>query len=85
MESKRHVSLSEYLKAARIMKGLTQDELAKKLGYSCAQFVSNWERGQCLPPIGKMKAVSKVLGLDHNDFVDLVMVEKRKEIMRAAV
>lgn len=58
--------LGNYLREAREAKGLTQIEVAKRLGYSTSQFVSNWERGMCSPAENKMKKLIKMLGLDKN-------------------
>ena len=44
-------SLSKFLKEKREECGLSQLEVAEQLGYSSAQFVSNWERGIVAPPI----------------------------------
>jgi transcriptional regulator with XRE-family HTH domain len=43
--------LNQYLKAARLKAGLSQRDVAKALGFSTPQFVSNWERHQVgVPP-----------------------------------
>ncbi len=44
-------SLSQYLKEKREECGMSQLDVAKQLGYSSPQFVSNWERGIVAPPI----------------------------------
>jgi ribosome-binding protein aMBF1 (putative translation factor) len=43
-------NIHSMLQRARVFSGYTQAELAKKLKYKSAQFVSNWERGIALPP-----------------------------------
>ena len=48
---KPFINLGSVLKEWRIEMGLTQMTVAKVLGYTSPQFVSNWERGMCLPPI----------------------------------
>lgn len=52
----------EVIKSYRAKKGFTQTELAKELGYSSAQFVSNWERGISDVPPKQIKPLSKLLG-----------------------
>lgn len=42
---------AEQLKAARYYSGHSQLDVAKKLGYTTSQFVSNWERGVSRPPV----------------------------------
>ena len=39
------------LKRLRIEAGLSQGDVRKALGYTSAQFVSNWERGLSIPPV----------------------------------
>lgn len=49
------------LAAAREAAGLTQKDVATKLGYVSAQFISNAERGLCKVPKDKFKKLSKML------------------------
>lgn len=51
MDSRKINLLSVFLKEKRTCAGLSQWDVAKKLGYSSPQFVSNWERGLSDPPI----------------------------------
>lgn len=46
---------NELLKKYRLLNGMSQGQLAKKLGYISPQFVSNWERNKCNPPIKSLK------------------------------
>ena len=57
------------LKSLREECGLSQAELAEKikLGPTGAQFVSNFERGLCMPPKHCLKKLAKALGLDDLD------------------
>ena len=53
--------MSKFANTAPILKqqrkpGITQAAYAKKLKVH-VQFVSNWERGKCLPPIPQMKKI----------------------------
>lgn len=56
----RAKTVGNFLKNLRQKSGLTQQQLASKLSYSTAQFVSNWERGISLPPL---EAVPKLSAL----------------------
>jgi transcriptional regulator with XRE-family HTH domain len=42
-------TLASFLKERRIAAGLSQIDVSRKLGYTSAQFVSNWERGIAKP------------------------------------
>ncbi|WP_208586029.1 helix-turn-helix transcriptional regulator [Gracilibacillus suaedae] len=46
---------------ARKQKNLTQEQLAKKLGYRGKQAVANWESGYSSPPLEKALLVAKIL------------------------
>lgn len=47
----RALAFGRWLKKRRDEVGLTQAEVAEKIGYDTAQFISNWERAISLPPI----------------------------------
>lgn len=68
------------LKRYRKQAGFTQAELAKKLGYKSAQFVSNWERGVSALPVDKFKAFSKHTGCPIS-----FLVKQKTERTRALV
>ena len=70
------MELSNYLLKAREDKGLTQKELADKLGIASAQLISNWERGLCAPPLKKLNSLSSALGIQFDPTFDLVMKYK---------
>lgn len=53
-------TVGAFLRRARDLAGLTQTEVGRHLGYSTAQFISNWERGLSLPP---MNAIGPLIGL----------------------
>lgn len=52
------------LQKARIRKGLTQEALAKKLGYNGRSAVSNWENGHIDPPLRIAMKLSELLETD---------------------
>lgn len=53
-QSKKFISVKAYFKLIREQNELTQQELADKLKIH-VQYVSNWERGECLPPAKQLK------------------------------
>lgn len=65
--------------------GLTQKELAKKLGMSSAQLISNWERGVCDPPIKKLHSLSVILKTDFDALVSSVMNMKVQRARQKAL
>lgn len=52
----------EFISAERAAKGLTQKELAEKLGVT-DKAVSKWERGVCLPDVAKFDDIAAALGV----------------------
>ena len=58
MEKKFH----EILKEARINAGLTQLQLAEKIGVAKSTYC-NWEQGTREPNVLKLKAIAKALGV----------------------
>lgn len=64
---KNRITISNYLKARRIQSGLTQGNVAAKLGYTSAQFVSNWERGLSLPPIPTLKKICSLYKVSQDE------------------
>lgn len=65
--------LSKYLKRMRIESGLTQAEVANKLGYSSPQFISNWERGFARPPVKIIKRLISMYKLNVDETVEVYM------------
>ena len=61
MKRKKLTETAVLVKFCRESRDLTQMEMASKLGYKTAQFISNVERGICALPVNSFKAVSKVL------------------------
>ena len=64
------MSLGKMLKQRRIELGIQQMDIAKKLGYGSAQFVSNWERGISNPPPKSIKRLAKILEIDPEIIYD---------------
>lgn len=58
------MGIAKLLKARRLELGLDQKDIAKKLGYTSPQFISNWERGMSTPPAKKIKRLAQILELD---------------------
>ncbi|MFN7905398.1 MAG: helix-turn-helix domain-containing protein [Pseudobdellovibrionaceae bacterium] len=56
----KKTQLSEYLFTARSKSGLTQNDVAKALGYSTPQFISNWERGLSHPPLESLRKLASM-------------------------
>lgn len=71
-ENTRH-DLARYLKQKRLAAGLSQVEVAQKLGYTTSQFVSNWERGVAPPPVRTLRKLAQLYKVPANDLYELLL------------
>ena len=72
----------ELIRKARIKKGLTQLELAKKLGYPNSQFVSLFERGLSKVPNDVYGKLHVILGVSVQHFIARKVTEFRKNMSK---
>lgn len=71
--SKTETPLAIYLKSNRIKSGLSQAEVAAKLGYRTPQFISNWERGISLPPINAIDLLADLFSLPSDQIFQIIL------------
>ena len=62
------VKIGRYIAEKRKSLGLTQRQLAEKLGKS-DKSVSKWERGICLPDVSVYLELCGLLGISLNEFL----------------
>ncbi|WP_455016210.1 helix-turn-helix domain-containing protein [Oribacterium sinus] len=77
------VKIGKYIAEKRKNLGLTQKQLAEKIGMS-DKSVSKWERGICLPDVSLYFDLCSILGISINEFLageDIVQenIEKKSE------
>ena len=77
------VKIGKYISEKRKNLGLTQKQLAEKIGMS-DKSVSKWERGICLPDVSLYFDLCSILGISINEFLageDIVHenIEKKSE------
>lgn len=70
---KKHPTLAEYLKEARVRAGFSQREVASQLGYQSAQFVSNWERGLSMPPGKTLRKLSDLYKISADEVYEVLL------------
>lgn len=63
-KKKSSSNFAAFLKDAREAKGLSQAEVAKHLGYTSPQFISNWERGTAAPPAKILFQLSRLYNVN---------------------
>jgi transcriptional regulator with XRE-family HTH domain len=79
---KKRGRLAGFLKEKRVSAGLTQSEVAKKLGYSSPQFVSNWERGLANPPVFVLRDLTKMYKVSADQMFDLLVDDVKSDLHR---
>jgi transcriptional regulator with XRE-family HTH domain len=79
----KYEELGTFLKESRKAVGLTQKEVSTKLGYSTSQFISNFERGACLPPNKKLPALTRIYKVDRQEIKDRIMALRELELDKA--
>ena len=67
-------------KAMRRKVGLSQRDVASKLGYSTPQFISNWERGVSYPPLGGIKKLAQLYKVVPIEIVGQIKESEIKEL-----
>jgi transcriptional regulator with XRE-family HTH domain len=82
--TRNYVALGEYLQEMRIKSDLTQREVSLELGYSSAQFISNFERGISSPPLKKLKELIRMYKMPIEKVMGLVL-EGEREVLVAAL
>ena len=65
--------LSDFLKDKRMAAGLSQRDVADKLGYSTPQFISNWERGVSHPPISALKKLGDLYKISADELFEITL------------
>lgn len=76
------MELHKALKAAREKAGVTQDGMAKEMGYKSAQIVSNWERGVCDLPLKKARKFCKIVNMELGALKKLILTDYEASISR---
>lgn len=72
------MSLGNSLFDARKKKGLSQEEVAEKLGVS-RQTISKWETEETVPDIYQAKKLAKIYGLSLDELIDTDLNQKEIE------
>lgn len=73
-------TIGKYIRDLRKQSGLSQGDLAKQLGYSTAQFISNWERDVAPVPLMKIRELHKLIGGSVTDFKSILISSYKKKV-----
>lgn len=74
--------LGAYLKEKREHAELSQGDVARRLGYSTAQYISNFERGVCQPSLKIIARLAKMYRVDLKELFDIIMAQQHYEISK---
>ena len=67
--------LAQFLKEKRTLSGLSQKDVATRLGYSTSQFISNWERGVSQPPINTLRTLALMYKISAEEMFNVLLEE----------
>lgn len=70
------IKTGKYIADKRKLLGLTQKQVAEKLGMS-DKSVSKWERGICLPDVSVYITLCDMLGISINEFLQEKILGKK--------
>ena len=71
-KDQKQLRLAKFLKTSRVNSGLSQMDVANHLGYSTAQFISNWERGVSTPPIETIGTLAQLYKVSAEELFDIL-------------
>jgi transcriptional regulator with XRE-family HTH domain len=77
---RNYTALGKYLQEMRLRAKLTQREVSIELGYSSAQFISNFESGIASPPLCKLPQLVGLYKIPVERLISLIL-EGEKETM----
>lgn len=66
-------TLGIFLRDARLDQGLSQQSIADELGYTSAQFISNWERDVAAPPLPVLMKLARRLKVSESELFEKVL------------
>ncbi len=68
--------IGKFIKVRRTELGLSQNDLARSLGYNTSQYISNIERGLASIPFAKILEMSTLLKVDYRHLLNLKLMEE---------
>lgn len=74
--------LGEYLRRKREALGLTQSEVAQKLGYGSPQFISNIERGISNVPVKSLRIMIDLYQISADEVIQILLEDKKRALLR---
>lgn len=78
---RNYTALGKYLQEMRHRANLTQREVSIALGYSSAQFISNFESGIASPPLAKLKILVDMYKMPIDKLMGLILDGEKEVLM----
>ena len=78
-------TLGNYLRKAREDNKMSQRQVADALGYTSPQFISNFERGLCSPPLNKLRVLIDLYDLNAGKVMSLILDEQKKHLEKSLI
>ncbi|WP_413557286.1 helix-turn-helix domain-containing protein [Bdellovibrio sp. HCB209] len=75
-------NLGEFLAQCRKNKALSQKEVAALLGYVSGQFISNWERNICMPPIPQLRDLAKIYEVSEQVLFNMILEKELTQVAK---
>ncbi|OFZ18454.1 MAG: transcriptional regulator [Bdellovibrionales bacterium GWB1_55_8] len=73
--TRKQPTLPEFLRQRRLSAGLSQKDVSDVMGYSTAQFVSNWERGTSHPPMNALRKLCQVYRVSADQLYEVLLAD----------
>jgi len=73
MTESESIKLAHFLKQKRVILGLSQKDVAEKMGYSTSQFISNWERGVSQPPLHAIRKLANFYKINADEMFNVLL------------
>jgi len=70
----------ERIKQLRKAKGLTIQDISDYMGFTCGQAVYKWQRGETLPTVDNLYALSILFGTSMEDIIVRVREEEAENV-----
>jgi transcriptional regulator with XRE-family HTH domain len=70
------MNFGQKIRKLRIEKGLTQQELAERLGYKTNSYISDVESGRFIPSRDKLKKIARALDVPFKVLEDMLLESK---------
>ena len=74
------MAFGQKIKQIRLEKGLSQEKVARDMGYPNNTYVSDVERGRFVPQPDKLEKLAKALGIAYEEIEDLLLESRLQEL-----